>query len=41
MKDSLAQPEMPPLLRAVFHVLQAHRAAARQARLSWRAVGCV
>jgi hypothetical protein len=39
MKDNTTLPELPPLLQAVFQLLQAHRSAFGQSRPYWRAVG--
>ena len=41
MKDITAQPELPPLVRSVFQLLQAHRPAFHQGRAYQRAVGLV
>src|SRR5512139_3054095 len=41
MKDNTTLSELPPLLQAVFQLLQAHRPAFRQARPYWRAIGLV
>ncbi len=39
MKNNTTLPELPPLLQAVFQLLQAHRSAFGQSRPYWRAVG--